>query len=307
VVSDFGRRLEEEGGLPIRFCETHGRGASIQVAWTNNRPYHLLACASGLPEPLRLHITAHELMHLQTDLEAHRAGQLRASGPAGNLPEFRGLCAGAAHDLRRRGADSETIEKAIEDALQFCADAIHGFPLDMVVEARLCAELPLLRPVQFLSLRHFLSMPDRLDSKPMLRRVLPRPLLQAVEAVVGASYLAIDHLLHGATEFAGRYQTRPTFGWMQELLALWQARFPRLGPGGHFELVDEFAERLGLKALCHWHYFPATSALSGGVEACLSDGTMREALSEPEDPSVPMLFTASPDGLCLFDTPPPGE
>ena len=287
VVSDFGRHLEEEGGLPIRFCEAHDRSASIEVAWTNNRPYHLLACASRLPEPLRLHLTAHELMHLQTDLEAHRAGQLRASGPAGNLPEFRGLCASAAHDLRRRGADSETIEKAIEDALRFCSDAIHGFPLDMVVEARLRAELPLLRPVQCLSLGHFLSMPDRLDFKPMLRRILPRPLLQAVEAVIGSSYLSIDHLHHGATQFAARYQTRPTFGLMQELVTHWQARFPRLGPGGHFELVDEFAERLGLKRLCQWQYFPAAPALAPGIEASGSDGRMRETMSEPEDPAMP--------------------
>jgi len=268
AVRDFGRRLEQEGDLPICFSEAEDHWAWLENGWTNDRPYHLVACASGLPEPLRLHLTAHELMHLQTDLEAHRAGRLRAADSAGSLPEFRGLCASAAHDLRRRGADPETIEGAIEEALQCCAEAIHGYPLDMVVEARLRAELPLLRPVQFLSQRHFMPMPDRLDLNPRLRRILPRPMLQAVEAVSGAYYLSIDHLHHGATQFAARYQRRPTFGLMQELFAVFQARFPGLGPGGHFELVDEFAELLGLTGLCQWQYFPAPPVLAAGLEAC---------------------------------------
>jgi hypothetical protein len=164
----------------------------------------------------------------------------------------------------------------------------------MVVEARLRAELPLLRPVQFLSQRHFMPMPDRLDLNPRLRRILPRPMLQAVESVSGAYYISIDHLHHGATQFAARYQGRPTFGLMQELFARWQARFPRLGPGGHFELVDEFAERLGLKRLCQWQYFPATPALAAGVEACGSDESMREKMFKPEAPSVPQPPNAAP-------------
>ena len=206
---------------------------------------------------------------------------LRAADLAGSLREFRVLCAGAAHDLRCRGADSEMIERAIQEALQCCAEAIHGYPLDMVVEARLRAELPLLRPVQFLSQRHFMPMPDRLDLNPRLRRILPRPMLQAVEAVSGAYYISIDHLHHGATQFAARYQRRPTFGLMQELFARWQARFPRLGPGGHFELVDEFAERLGLKGLCQWLYFPATPALVAGIEACATGETTRRTMPIP--------------------------
>jgi hypothetical protein len=94
----------------------------------------------------------------------------------------------------------------------------------------------------------------------------------------------------GATQFAARYETRPTFGLMQELFARWQARFPRLGPGGHLELVDEFAERLGMKGLCQWHYLPATPALAARIEACATGETTRETMSEPENPSVSSTF-----------------
>jgi tetratricopeptide (TPR) repeat protein len=284
AVKDFRRRLEEQGALPIRFCEAQDVWASIEVAWTNNRDYHLLACTSRLPEPLRLHLTAHELMHLQTDLEAHRAGRLRAVGPVGCLSEFRGVFAGAAHDLRRRGFDPEKIEQAVDEALDFCQGAIHGNPLDIVVEARLRAELPILAPAQFLSDRHFLAMTDALDLNPMLRRVLPRPLLQGVEALIGAHYLLADQRHSGATDFAARYKTRPTFRLMEKLVTRWQARFPDLGPGGHFDLVDEFAAQLGMQGLCGWRYFPKARAPAAHTEAYAAVEPTKEPMPEPDNP-----------------------
>ena len=284
AVRDFGRRLEEQGGVPIRFCEAEDVWASLEVAWANDTDYHLVSCQSCLPEPVRLHLTAHELMHLQTDLEAHHAGRLRATGPAGSLPAFRGLCAGAAHDLRGRGLDPGMIERAIDEALDFCQDEIHGRPLDMVVEARLRAELPILAPVQFLSHRHFLPKPDPLDLNPMLRRFLPHPLLQGVEALVGAFYLLADHLYGGATDFAARYQTRPAFGLMQNLFTHWQARFPDMGPGGHFDLVDEFAARLGMEGLCGWRYFPEGATPAPRAKVCAAVQPTKEPLPEPDNP-----------------------
>ncbi len=284
AVRDFGRRLGEQGGVPIRFCEAEGVWASVQVAWANDRDYHVVSCQSCLPEPLRLHLTAHELLRLQTDLEAHRVGRLRAPGPAGSLSEFRGLCAGAAHDLRGRGLDPEMIERAINEALAFCQDEIHGRPLDMVVEARLRAELPILAPAQFLSDQHFLPRPDPLDLNPMLRRLLPRALLQGVEALIGAFYLLADHRHGGVTDFAARYKTRPAFGLMQELFRHCQARFPDLGPGGHFELVDEFAERLGMEGLCGWRYFPRGLAPAAPAEVCAAVLPTQEPMPEPDNP-----------------------
>lgn len=284
AVTDFGRHLEEQGGLPIRFCEAEDVWASMEVAWTNNRDYHLLACTSRFPEPLRLHLTAHELMHLQTDLEAHRAGRLRAAGRAGGLAEFRGLFAGAAHELRRRGLDPEMIEQVIDEGLDLCQGGIHGNPLDMVVEARLRTDLPILAPVQFLSHRHFLAMPDALDINPMLRRVLPRPLLQGVEALIGAFYLLADHLHGGATDFAARYKTRPTFDLMQDLFRHCQARFADLGPGGHFDLVDEFAARLGMEGLCGWRYFPEGLAPATRAKVCAAFEPTMEPMPEPDNP-----------------------
>jgi tetratricopeptide (TPR) repeat protein len=283
AVKDFGRRLEEEGGVPIRFCEARDVWASIEVAWTHDRDYHLLACTSRLPEPLRLHLTAHELMHLQTDLEARHAGRLRAPGPVGSLLAVRGLFAGAAHDLRRRGLDPERIERAIDEALDLCQGGIHGNPLDMVVEARLRTDLPILAPAQFLSHRHFLAMPDRLDLNPMLRRVLPRPLLQGVEALIGAHYLLADQRHSGATDFAARYKTRPTFRLMEKLVTHWQARFPDLGPGGHFDLADEFAARLGMEGLCGWRYFPAAPAPATRIEVCAAVEPTQEQVPEPDN------------------------
>jgi hypothetical protein len=287
AVRDFGRRLEEQGGVPIRFCEAEDVSASIEVAWANDRDFHVLACDSSLPEPVRLHLTAHELMHLQTDLEAHHAGRLRAPGFVGSLQDFRGLCAAAAHDLRDRGLDPETIEQFIDEALVFCQGEIQGRPLDMVVEARLRTELPILAPAEFHSYRHFLPMPDWLDLNPLVRRVLPRPLLQGVEALIGAFRLLADHLHGGATDFAARYMTRPTSGLIQELFRHCQARVPDLGPGGHFDLVDEVAARLGVEGLCGWRYITAAPARAAWTEVCANVEPTKEPMPEPENPQCP--------------------
>jgi tetratricopeptide (TPR) repeat protein len=284
AVRDFGRRLEEQGGVPIRFCQAEDVWASLEVAWANDTDYHLVSCQSCLPEPVRLHLTAHELMHLQTDLEAHHAGRLRAPGPAGNLTAGRGLFAGAAHDLRRLGLDPARLERVIDEALDFCQDEIQGRPLDMVVEARLRTELPILAPAQFLSHRHFLPKPDSLDLNPLVRRVLPRPWLQGVEALIGAFRLLADHLHGGATDFAARYKTRPTFRLMEKLVTHCEARFPDLGPGGHFDLVDEFAAQLGMQGLCGWRYFPAPPAPAAHTEEYAAVEPTKEPMPEPENP-----------------------
>jgi hypothetical protein len=180
------------------------------------------------------------------------------------------------------------IERAIDEALDFCQDEIHGRPLDMVVEARLRAELPILAPAQFLSDRHFLPMPDPLDLNPMLRRLLPRALLQGVEALIGAFYLLADHRHGGATDFAARYKTRPAFGLMQKLFSHWKARFPDLGAGGHFDLVDEFADRLGMEGLCGWRYFPAGRTPAARAEACAAVGPTKTPIPEPDNPVLRM-------------------
>jgi len=176
------------------------------------------------------------------------------------------------------------LEPANAEALDLCQGAIHGNPLDIVVETRMRAELPILAPVQFLSHRHFLPMPDALDLNPMLRRVLPRPLLQGVEALIGAFYLLADHLHGGATDFAARYKTRPTFRLMEKLVTHCEARFPDLGPGGHFDLVDEFAAQLGMQGLCGWRYFPAPPAPAAHTEAYAAVEPTKEPMPEPENP-----------------------
>jgi hypothetical protein len=82
------------------------------------------------------------------------------------------------------------------------------------------------------------------------RLIIQVTMLDAAGAVRG------DHLHHGITEFPAPYRARPTVGLSQELFRHWKARFPHLGLGQHYELVDDFARMLDLKGLYGWRVIP---------------------------------------------------
>jgi hypothetical protein len=82
---------------------------------------------------------------------------------------------------------------------------------------------------------------------PALRRS-GAPIIQ-VAMMDAAGPLRGDHLLQGTTELSAPYRVKPTVGLSQELFRHRQARFPHLGLGQHYELVDDFARILDLEGL----------------------------------------------------------
>jgi hypothetical protein len=81
------------------------------------------------------------------------------------------------------------------------------------------------------------------------RRFLPRPLWRAAVAMGGAFRIFCDELLGGATDFAARWRTQPTFELSLKLLRQWEASAAQLQPGNHYTPVDGFATLLGLEGL----------------------------------------------------------
>jgi hypothetical protein len=49
-----------------------------------------------------------------------------------------------------------------------------------------------------------------------------------------------------------------TFGASEKLWQHWQSRFPKLGPGDEYDLVDDFATMLGLKDWYEWKPDPGS-------------------------------------------------
>ena len=251
AVEDFRRRLEEQDGVPIRVVDFEEKDRSwVQVAWTQGRDHHRVGGPPSLPEPVRLHLLGQQLFRVQLEAEAYRAGRLRELTPgAVQEPRFRGLCSSVAYDLRRQGFPPHVIDQALQGGLALVRDCLCNLPLDLLVETRLRAQLPILAPAQFLALRHLMAGSRGLDENADLRRVLPRPLWRALLAMDGALRVFWDERFGGATEFAARSRTLPTFELSLRLVRQWEANSAQFRPRDHYGLVDGFATLLGLEGL----------------------------------------------------------
>ena len=141
------------------------------------------------------------------------------------------------------------IDQTLQGGLAFVRDCLCNLPVDLLVETRLRAQMPILAPAQFLALRHQIAASSGFDENTDLRRVLPRPVWLAVLAMDGALRVFWDERLGGATEFAVRSRTLPTFELFLRLVRQREASAAQLRPGDHYRLVEGFAARLGLEGL----------------------------------------------------------
>jgi hypothetical protein len=200
----------------------------------------------------RLHLLGQQLVRVQLEAEAYRAGKFRAINPKpAQDASWSGPFTGFAHDLRRRGFGQEVIDRTIQQASDLLRDLVCNLPLDMLSERRLRTHLPILAPAQFLSLHDSMgeSRKVRDDDLARLLRVLPRPLWRPALAMEGAWRVFCDELLAGATDCSVPCRAMPTFDLSLRLLRQWEASAAQFGPGGHYSLVDGFASMLGLKGL----------------------------------------------------------
>src|SRR5207249_4732808 len=105
---------------------------------------------------------------------------------------------------------------------------------------------------QFLSLRAMALEAWKTSTNPEIRRVTPRKIMQASITLNGAWSLFLDHLFLGATDFAPLYRGFETFPLSQRLFNRWLDRSDNLQPGDEYNLVDEFAEMIGLHGWYEW-------------------------------------------------------
>jgi tetratricopeptide (TPR) repeat protein len=252
ALEEFRRRLEVEHGVPIRVTRFEEKAGWVQLAWTHGRDHHLVGGPPGLPELARLHLLGQQLVRVELEAEAYRAGKFRAINPKpAQDASWSGLFAGVAHDLRRGGFGQGVIDRTIQQASDLLRDLVCNLPLDMLSERRLRTHLPILAPAQFLSLHDFMGESGKASDDDLARllRVLPRPLWRPALAMDGAWRVFCDELLASATDCSVPCRALPTFDLSLRLLRQWEASAAQLGPGGHYGLVDGFASILGLKGL----------------------------------------------------------
>jgi Flp pilus assembly protein TadD len=274
VVENYRAELENLSGYPVRVIEGDFKDkttAIMQMAWKHGRDHHLIKHRSGLPEDLLTHQTAHELTHLQLEAEARKAGRNKFFTTTDRTEQaaFQRV-AGDIQKMVRKGYPAEASQGLATALIRGLAGFLFNCPLDMIIETRLRDRLPALSATQFVALR--MGVRDALESNtnPKILEVTPKLILRAGLALNGAYCLFVDELYCGATNYAAHYQRSEAFQLSQRLIQHWRARSPQLGPGDEYNLVDEFADIVGLRDWYEWKLDPGTHTFT---EPARKEGT----------------------------------
>lgn len=157
-------------------------------------------------------------------------------------------------------------------------------PLDLLIERRLDAELPALRPVQLLSLVQLAAEARASTLNPEVRKLTPPRILRATSALNGTHALLLDELSGGATRCWPAYRALETADLSEKLLRHWQQRQPGLAPGGEYDLVDEFADMVGLRDWYVWKPDPGDQRPAAGEPVL--EGTTNPDLLRAKHPAA---------------------
>ncbi len=148
----------------------------------------------------------------------------------------------------------------------------------MLIERRLDAELPALRSAQVISLAQLAGEAQAATLNPEVRRLTPSRILRASSALNGAYALLVDDLTGGTLRCWQAYRRLETADLSQKLWQHWQQRYPALTPGGEYDLVDEFADLIGLRDWYVWKPDPGDQSPSSVDET----EPVREGTTNPE-------------------------
>ena len=202
---------------------------------------------------------AHELGHLRLESNARRSGKNRFFVSSAKA---RGTMIMSMEDdvlrWQKRGHSDSAITDVVLDLIQRACAHLLNCPIDMIIEASMRDSMPLFSPAQFLSLRLWAMEAWESDSNAANRELTPRLILRPTLALNGAFALFLDDLFRGATSYASNYRGAETFAMSEKLFRHWQTRFPHLGPGDEYGLVDDFASMLGLQDWYEWKPDPGS-------------------------------------------------
>lgn len=158
-------------------------------------------------------------------------------------------------DIRRiekAGYPHDAITKMTLSLFEGMCRFLFNCPLDMLIETYLRQEIPALEAAQFLSLGKITAEALTATTNAEVRKITPRKILDAMTALNGAYALFIDELNEGATNFSAACKKFESMALSKKLLTHWKTRHERLSPGDEYDLVDEFADMLGLNGWYEW-------------------------------------------------------
>jgi Tfp pilus assembly protein PilF len=266
AVENLRAELEQSSGYPVRITEGEFKdttAAIIRMAWKHRCDFHLITVRKSLPEHLRAHFTAHELIHLQLETEARNAGKNRFFITTDkNEAAAEQRIQGSLSKLQKRGYSESSIQDLVKMWVRGTAGFLLNCPLDMIIEKRLRGRTPVLAAAQFVAARTTTAEALKSNTNAGVREITPPLVLRASLALNGAYTLFLDDLFQGTTNYAAHYQREESFALAQRIFRHWQSRSRNLGPGDEYVLVDEFADMLGLRGWFEWRIDPGTHEIT---------------------------------------------
>lgn len=259
--------IADRSGFPVReewaeFPENYA--AQTQMAWKKGRDYHLVRLRRDYPEPAWHHILAHEATHIDFETKARALGrnrwftvndETRSKAQRQMEPDIRRIA--------RQGHSAERLAALAAQLLEGAASLLFNAPIDMAIESRLARELPVLREAQLISLDTLAREAAALSTHREIRQITPERILAVNDTLNAAAALFLRDLSGGALDYAEAYRPFDCLARAERLYAAYRdAEAEGIAPGAEYDLVDEFASQLGVRA---WYVWQADSGPGGAA------------------------------------------
>ncbi|MEA3429047.1 MAG: tetratricopeptide repeat protein [Thermodesulfobacteriota bacterium] len=299
VIEDIKKELSDISGYPVLIQagnNPRGTMAVIQMAWKHGRKYHLIIHKKDIPDSILIHLIAHELEHLRMECAARKAGRNRyLVTTSANQEKANRSMAKDVIRWQRKGFSEKSISDVTYQLSEGIVRQVQNAPIDLIIEAQLYRNLPLLRESQFISLGVLEEQAKESIINSKIQESMPKHIIHASSALNGATALFLDKLWEGATNYTSPYRKLDSFPTSQKLLSILEKHIKILKPGDEYDIVDMWAKILNLQGWYEWQEDTELHKASGKIN---SKGTTNPELLKKKHPATVWYLL---DALERFD------
>ncbi len=246
IFEQYRKRLEQDGGLPIRVEENREipTAAKIEFAENYNRDYHQIRFKPDYPAVD--HLKMHELVHLDLVIAARKVSlnQLFISRPEHKEKFIRNL-GDFIKSLHKKGYPEQQLANYLTALFEGLNRQIYNAPIDLFIEDFLFQEFPPLRPLQFLSLYRLVQEGLQAVTDKRIVELSPREILSKSKVLnlVGAMQFKMLYGLDLVQKYNASVQEKKE---ADRLFEEYLEYRPDRKPGEEYEMVQHWAEDLKL-------------------------------------------------------------